>query len=43
MMTLQLLVDFNIHGKAVQNQSLEKLDTFCKTFGPSDLVNEYTY
>ena len=33
---------FNIDVKEVTNQSLEKLNTFCKTFGWSYLVKGYT-
>ena len=34
--------DFNIDVKEVTNQSLEKLNTFCGTFGLSNLVKAYT-
>ena len=34
--------DFNIDVKEVTNQSLEKLNTFCETFGLSNLVKGYT-
>ena len=34
--------DFNIDVKEVTNQSLEKLDIFCETFGLSNLVKRYT-
>ena len=33
---------FNIDVEEVTNQSLEKLNTFCKTFGLSYLVKSYT-
>ena len=33
---------FNINVKEVTNQSLEKLNTFCETFGLSNLVKGYT-
>ena len=36
-----IMADFNIDGKAVQKQNLEKLDTFCETFGLLNLVNDY--
>ena len=38
---ITIMADFNIDGKAVQKQNLEKLDTFCETFGLLNLVNDY--
>ena len=34
--------DFNNDVKEVTNKSLENLNTFCETFGLSDLVKGYT-
>ena len=34
--------EFNIDVKEVTNQRLEKLNTFCQTFGLSNLVKGYT-
>ena len=33
---------FNIDVKEVSNQGLEKFNTFCETFGSSNLVKSYT-
>ena len=30
---ITIMADFNIDGKAVKKQNLEKLDAFCETFG----------
>ena len=35
------MADFNIDGKAVKKQNLEKLDAFCETFGLLNLVSDY--
>ena len=38
-----VMCDFNIDVKEVTNQSLEKVNTSCETFGLQNLVKGYTF